>query len=255
MRTPALPTGARRNGLAVVAALTVAAVAIGVAAVSLSADSPDRSGDGGPAAASTSPSQPSDGSAVEEIDQGPSADPAAVTECAGDGFAEDPADVDVLYDVVQEAPDGAAPVLALRNADGELRLCDMTGPDAPAVLPLPQSDAATPVVELTPGDRVWNCDETELAGFRATTWLSTEPDVAEVAQRLVVDGTPGRWFSSTPVEGIAHLQVWLGPQVEDAEIHLEQRALHADGSPVDTTWAGTQRIAGCEGTDGEVQIG
>jgi hypothetical protein len=255
MRTPALPTGARRNALAVVAALTVAAVAIGVAAVSMSPASPDRSGDGDPAAASASPSQPSDGASALEVDHGPSADPAAVADCAGDGFADDPADVEVLYDVVQEAPDGPAPVLALRNTDGELRLCDMTGPDAPAVLPLPQSDAATPVVELTAGDRVWDCDETVLAGFRATTWLSTEPDVAEVAQRFVVDGTPGPWFSSTPVGGIAHVQVWLGLQVEDAEIHLEQRALHADGSPVETTWAGSQRIAGCHGTDGEVQIG
>jgi hypothetical protein len=255
MRTPALPTGARRNGLVVVAALAVAAVAVGVAAVSLTPDSPGRPGEGGQPATSTSPSRPSDGAAVLEIDHGPSADPSAVADCAGDGFAGDPEDVDVLYDVVQEAPDGAVPVLALRNTDGELRLCDMTGPDAPAVLPLPQSDAAMPVVELTTGDRVWDCDETLLAGFRATTWLSTEPDVAEVAQRFVVDGTPGPWFSSTPVGGMAHLQVWLDQQVEDAEIHLEQRALHADGSPVGTTWARTQRIAGCEGTDGEVQIG
>ena len=252
MRTPAFPAGARRNGLAVVAALAVAAVAVGVAAISFP---PDPSGDGGPAAAMTSGSEPSTGASVLQVDHGPADNPKAVADCAGGGFADDPADVEVLYDVVQEAPDGTTPVLALRNDAGELRLCDMTGPDAPAVLPLPQSDAATPVVELTSGDRVWDCDETVLAGFRATTWLSTEPAVAEVAQRFVVDGTPGPWFSSTPVGGVAHLQVWLGPQVEDARIHLEQRALQADGSPVGTTWAGSQRVAGCAGTDGEVQIG
>jgi hypothetical protein len=252
MRTPAFPAGARRNGLAVVAALTVAAVAVGVAAISFP---PDPSGDGGPAATTTSASEPSPDASVLEVDHGPGDDPDAVADCAGDGFADDPADVEVLYDVVQEAPDGTTPVLALRNAAGELRLCDMTGPDAPAVLPLPQSDAATPVVELTSGDRVWDCDETVLAGFRATTWLSTEPEVAEVAQRFVVDGTPGPWFSSTPVDGVGHLQVWLDRQAEGAVIHLEQRALHADGSQVDTGWAGTQRIAGCAGTDGEVQIG
>ena len=247
MRTSVFPAGARRHGLVLVAALAVAAVAVGAVVLSGSGDPTGPSATSGPAAAATS--------SERAIDHGPADDPDAVADCAGDGFADAVADVDVLYDVAQDAPDGTTPVLALRNAAGELRLCDMTGPDAPAVLPLPRSDAATPVVELTTGDRVWDCDETVLAGFRATTWLSTEPEVAEVAQRFVVDGTPGPWFSSTPVDGVGHLQVWLDRQAEGAVIHLEQRALHADGSQVDTSWAGTQRIAGCAGTDGEVQIG
>lgn len=251
MRTPDFPAGARRHGLAVVAALTVAAVAVGIAAISLPPSGDEQ--DGGPAATmSSSASEPNGDASVLEVDHGPS-DDAAVAECAA-GFA-DPADVEVAYDVVQSAPGGTTPVLLLRDADGELRLCDMTGPDAPASSPMPGSDAATPVVELTTGDRVWNCDGPVLAGFRATTWLSTEPDVAEVAQRFVVDGTPGPWFSTTPVDGVAHLQVWLGPQVEDAEIHLEQRALHSDSSPVETSWAGSQRIAGCTGDEDGAQIG
>ena len=249
MRTPVFPAGARRHGLVLVAALTVAAVAVGVVVLS---GSGDPSGQPGPSATSDPASSAT--SSERAIDHGPADDPDAVADCAG-ANADADADVEVLYDVVQDAPDGTTPVLALRNAAGELRLCDMTGPDAPAVLPLPRSDAATPVVELTTGDRVWDCDETMLAGFRATTWLSTEPEVAEVAQRFVVDGTPGPWFSSTPVDGLGHLQVWLDRQDEGAVIHLEQRALHADGSQVDANWVGTQRIAGCEGTDGEVQIG
>lgn len=253
MRTPDLPAGARRNGLAVIAALTVAALAVGVAAISLPPGSGQDDGDG-PAASMTSSSTPSGDASVLEIDHGPSDDEAAVADCAGSDFA-DAGDVEVVYDVVQEAPGGTTPVLVLRNADGDLRLCDMTGPDAPASLPLPQADTSEPVVELTNSDRIWNCDGTVLAGFRATTWLSTGPDVAEVAQRFVVDGTAGPWFSTTPVAGVAHLQVWLGPQNEDAEIHLEQRAATSDGTPVETRWDADQRVAGCTGTGGDVQIG
>ena len=46
------------------------------------------------------------------------------------------------------------------------------------------------------------------------------------------------------------------PQQADAVIHLKQRARQADGTPVDTAWgAGRQRIAGCTGDGGPVQIG
>jgi hypothetical protein len=251
-----LPAPAHRRGPTIVAALAVAAVAVGFAAVSFSDGSAP---DDGPAATMTSSSQPDGDGDVLELDHGPSDDQAAVAACAGDGFADDPADVEVLYDVLQESPDGTTPVLLLRNADRELRLCDMTGPDAPATLPLPQADHDEPVVELTNNDRVWSCDADVLTGFRATTWLSTAPEVAEVAQRFVVDGTPGPWFSSTPVDGVAHLQSWLRfdqvPQQADAVIHLEQRARQADGTAVDSGWAGRQRIAGCTGDGGEVQIG
>lgn len=253
MRTD-LPAPARRRGPAVVAALAVAAVAVGFASVSLPGD--ERAAN--PSAGSTA-----DDGDVLQLDRGPSDDEAAVAACAGDGFADDPAAVEVLYDVLQESPDGTTPVLLLRRTDTarrELRLCDMTGPDAPATLPLPQADHDEPVVELTTGDRVWTCDAEVLQGFRATTWLSTAPEVAEVAQRLVVDGRPGPWFSSTPVDGVAHLQAWLRfdqvPQQPDAVIRLEQRALAEDGTPVDTRWSGRQRIAGCTSdTGGEVQIG
>ena len=254
-----LPGPAHRRGPTVAAALAVAAVAVGFAAASFSHDRDPAAG----RAAGALAGSPAAGDDVIELDHGPSDDEDAVAACA-DGFADDPAAVEVLYDVLQESPDGATPVLLLRRTDTaerELRMCDMTGPDAPATLPLPQAGHGEPVVELTNGHRVWSCEAETLTGFRATTWLSTAPEVAEVAQRFVVDGTPGPWFSTTPVDGVAHLQAWLRfdqvPQRPDAVIHLEQRAaLDEAGTPVDTSWSGRQRIAGCT-TDGggEVQIG
>jgi hypothetical protein len=248
------PTGPRRTGVMTVAALTVAAVAVGVAAIS----SPG-SGDGDDAAVMTSTSQPSGepgDASVLRVDHGPSNDLDAVAACAGTGFAADLGDVEVVYDVVQDAPGSTTPVLFLRNADGDQRVCDMTEPDSPAAFPVPQADADDPVVELTTGDRIWDCDHGVLAGFQATTWLSVHAEVAEVAQRFVVDGTPGPWFTTSPVDGIAHLQVWLGPQVERSRITMEQRALDADGTLLaGPSWPASQRIAGCRASDGDVQIG
>ena len=79
MRTPDVSTPARRRGLVVVAALAVAAVAVGFASVSLPGDEP----------ASRPPAgAPADTGDVLHLDQGPSDDEAAVAACAGDGHEE-----------------------------------------------------------------------------------------------------------------------------------------------------------------------
>lgn len=253
-RPPDLPAQRRRSGAVIVAALTVAAVVVGVAAVMW----PGGSDGAGPTATPTSAGGSGSGdpdATVVLVDHGPTDDPGAVAACAGTGYADDPAEIEVLYDVEQDAPGTTTPVLLLRNAAGDLRLCDMTGPDSPATLPVPEASSDDPVVELTNTDEAWDCDGTVLTGFRTATWLSVDPAVASIAQRFVVGGTPGQWFSTAPVDGVAHLQTWLGPQVEGAEVVLEQRALDASGEPVGrTSWDGSRTIAGCEG-GGDVQIG
>lgn len=254
-RTPDLPAWSRRSGAVIVAAVAVAAVVVGMAAVLWPGGSDS---DPGPTATPTSSqgAGPGDaGTSVVVVDHGPTDDAGAVAACAGTGYADDPAGIEVLYDVVQDAPGTTTPVLLLRNADGDLRLCDMTGPDSPATLPLPKASPDDPVVPLTNTDEAWDCDGTVLAGFRTATWLSVDPSVAGVAQRFVVGDTPGPWFRTAAVDGIAHLQTWLGPQEEGAEVVLEQRALDAAGDPVTGAgWAGSRTIAGCE-TGGDVQIG
>ena len=86
----------------------------------------------------------------------------------------------------------------------------------------------------------------------------------ETRERLefldLTDELASRVEASGIRNGVAHLQSWLRldqvPQQADAVIHLEQRARQADGTPVDTAWgAGRQRIAGCTGDGGPVQIG
>jgi len=245
MRTPDMPAGGRRTGAVIVAALTVAAVVVGVAAISLPGSSPDRS-----------PQPASSDSAVSviDLDQGPGADPEAVASCAGPDFASDPETSEVLYDVVQLAAAGTSSVLVLRNPEGELRLCDMAGADAPAVLPLPEATEADPVAFLSNGTAAWDCDGMALGSYRSTTWLLVADGVERVEQRFVVDGAPEPWFSTQAVDGIAHLQTWLGPLPEGVRIAVEQRALDAAGEPVEQdTLPSRAPLPGC--TTGDVQIG
>lgn len=250
MRTPDLPAGGRRTSAVVVAALTVAAIVVGVAAVRLQGSSPVRSPAGSVSAASRPPAHAS----VIELDQGPGDDPAAVAACAGDDLAKDPSDVEVLYDMEQRSPEGTTAVLVLRGDDGDLRLCDLAGADAPGVLPLPTASPAEPVVFLSPGSGVWDCDGLVLSGYRSTTWLAVDPAVAEVEQRFVVDGSPGPWFRTVPADGIAHLQAWLGPQPEGVRIVVEHRVRDATGESVEqSALPARQELPGCTGSD--VQIG
>lgn len=250
MRTPDQPVGGRRKGAVIVAALTVAAVVVGVAAIRFPAD-PAPSPASSP---SVTESGDPDGSSID-LDQGPAADPAAVQACAGEGFADDPADVEVLYDMVQKSPQSTTPVLLLRNPDGDLRMCDLAGEGAPASVPLPSAGVTEPVAFLSNGSAAWDCDGQVLGSYRATTWLVVDEQVDLVQQRFVVDGSPGPWFSTRALGGYAHLQTWLGPQPEGVEIVAEHRVLDDAGDPVrQSTLPARQPLPGCADTGGDVQI-
>lgn len=245
MRTPEQPAGGRRGGIAIVAALSVAAVVVGIAAISVPR------GDEPGAAASNPPAETSD--SVIEVDQG-TADPKALAACLDESFAADPAEAEVLYGVGQLGQDGDTPALVVRNAAGEVRVCDAAEIGPPAVEPLPTVSEDEPLAFLTNGSATWDCDGDVLSGYQATTWLLVHDGVARVQQRFVVDGTAGPWFSAGVDGGIAHLPAWLGPQPDGVEIVAEQRALDADGAVVpQKVWPQRQSLVGCPrgATDGD----
>ncbi len=244
MRTPDVPASGRRGAVAV-AVVGVAAVVVGIAALTLPRDD---SSQPPPAAAPGG----SSGSTIE-VDLGP-ADPAALRGCAGEGFVADPAQAEVLYGVLQRGQDEDTSVLVVRNPAGDVRVCDAAETGSPAVEPLPTASADRPVVFLTNGGATWDCDGEALDGYRSATWLLVHDSVARVEQRFVVDGTPGPWFSTAATGGIAHLPSWLGPQPAGVAIVSEQRALDAEGVVVpQETWPSSERLVGCpEGaSDGE----
>jgi hypothetical protein len=192
---------------------------------------------------------------VLDIDAGELSDEEALTACSTTGFAGG-GDVTVLYAVRQRTEDGTAPVVLLRNAEGDLRLCDADGPDAPAQAPLLEASGQDPVAFLTNGRAAWDCSGTTVDGYTATLWLAVGPQVDRVQQRYVVRGDPGPWFSTTARDGYAHLQTWLaGPLDEGAAVAVQQRVLDATGAPVAQDALPTRRqpLAGCTG--GDAQIG
>ena len=249
MRTPDVPAGGRRASAAVVTALTVAAVVVGVAAVRLNGTPPATPTPSGP-----TPAQ-GDVSSVLRIDLGPGSDPLAVAEeCAPEDFAADLGEVEVLYDVVQRSPQGPWSVLVLRNGEGELLLCDLTGAEEPGVLPVPEPTPEEPVAFLTTGRAAWDCDGLVVERYLSTTWLVVHPSVAQVEERYVVDGVPGPWLATQPSAGFAHLQSWLGPQPEGVDVVVERRVLDASGDELpQSALPRRQALPGCTG--GDVQIG
>lgn len=247
MGSPNSSTSRRRVGAVAASVVAVAAVVTGAAALARDGSEPDASPRTSPPAAQEEPRV--------DLDLGPVAD-ADVTACLSGGFAPDAGSVDVLYGVQQRSADGSAPVLLLRNASGELRLCDVAGPDSPAQLPLPEATSDEPVAFLTNGRKAWSCDGATVDGYTSSTWLTVGPAVATVQERFWVDGVPGPWFSSEAQDGYAHLQTWLdGPLPQGTELGVQHRVLDADGEPVAQSAlpTGTQLLPGC--TDGDVQIG
>jgi len=190
------------------------------------------------------------------LDLGPVTDPAAVAACLVPDFATDPAHVTVVYGVRQRTRGGSSAVLVLRNEAGETRLCDMFGGDYPAQLPLPHATATKPVAYYSTGRRDWSCSESthRLTLFRISAWLSVSDAVDAVRLRFVADHKPGAWFTTSAVNGLAHLQAWLdGPLPRHARIVLQQQALDASGARIASVLPASQVLPGCEA--GSAQIG
>ncbi len=240
----------RRLGAIIGTVLAVAVVVAGASALTMADPEPAPSPDDTPATTSTA-----DDEQTLDLDLGRVTDPAALATCLADDFATDLGSVDVLYAVEQRSVDGSSPVLLLRNAGGELRMCDAAGPDRPAQLPLPEASDAEPVAFLTNGRMAWDCSDTTVASYTATTWLAVVPGVARVQQRFWVDGAPGPWFSTAASGGYAHLQTWLdGPLAEGVELEVEHRVLDHDGDPFAQSAlpSGRQPLTGCTGDDAQI---
>jgi hypothetical protein len=252
MATTGRSVAARRRVVVVVTALAVAALVVGLSVVRLLApDSAHRT-----PAAQLADGPTTGGAASIQLDVG-SPGSGAVADCLGRGFATDPADVTVLYGVQQRTVSGEVPVLVLRNAAGELRLCDGFGPDSPAQVPVPTATAQRPVAFLSNGRRDWDCapGSRDLRGFTITEWLSVAPQVDTVQLRFVVDGVAGPWFVTAAHDGVVHLTGWLhGPQPPSARVLVQHRILDAAGDPVaQRALPASQRLSGCAG--GSAQIG
>ena len=191
---------------------------------------------------------------VTELDLGPT-DADDLAACTTPDFTPEGTDPEVLYGVRQLRLGRTSAVLELRNAEGDVRLCDRIGTDAPAQAPLPTPTAAEPVAFLSNGHAAWTCDGTRLRRFEQSTWLVVSPDVATVRERFWVAGVPGPWFETRAHGGYAHLQTWLqGP--EPRSTYAQQfRVLDADGAAVPQTAlpTGRQPLPGCRG--GSVEIG
>lgn len=250
-RNDAAPVRARR-GQVVAVVLAVGALLLGIGAVKVLA--PGGAEDRPASAARLAGASPASGDTIG-LDLGPVTQ-ADVAACLAPGFAGDPAEVTVVYGVEQRTHDGSVPVMVLRNQAGQIRLCDQFGGDYPAEAP-PEATAAKAVAFLSSGRRDWNCEQRTrtLRRFTMTEWLSTSPEVDALRLRFVVDGVPGPWFTTRPVDGHAHLLGWLdGPLARGARLAVQQRVLDVHGSPVtQTTLPRSQRLPGCSG--GSVQIG
>jgi hypothetical protein len=241
------------------AVVAVVAVVLGFSVLRTLSDDRSAGDTGGDVAAAGATGSPvrQDVSDEVDLDQG-AVDPADVDACLVPDFASSAADVDVLYGQRQSTEGGVAPVLVLRNAAGDLRLCDAEGGDAPAEAPLPAPTPAEPVVFLSNGHSRWSCtDGKVLQGYRDTTWLAVAPEVATVQQRYWVDGVPGPWFTTSARDGYAHLQSWLtGPEPSGTRYAVEYRVRDADGGTVAQSAlpTGKDRLPGCSG-DGDAEIG
>lgn len=198
------------------------------------------------------------GAEALDLDMGSVTDPAAIEDCLLPGFAADADAVEVLYGVEQRTEEGSTPVLVLRNADGDVQLCDVAGPDQPSTLPLAEPTATEAAVFLANGRASWDCEGKKLHGYSSTTWLAVDASVDRVQQRFWVDGVPEPWFTTRAVDGFAHLQTWLsGPLTRSAEVEVEHRVLDATGELVSQTAlpTGKQPLETCTAGGGDAQIG
>ncbi len=234
--------------------ISLLVVALVVGAASLKALSGARNDAAQQAASASSSTAP----LVTKLDLGATTDE-DVTSCLTPDFASKADQVDVLYGVQQRQLGGRSPALILRNADGDLRLCDHFGADSPSVAPVPTPSDEDPVEFLNNGRSAWTCAETTnvLDRFERSLWLVVAPDVASVRQRYVVDGVPGPWFESETQDGYIHLQSWLdGPQPATTKYAEQFRVLSSSGEEVPQAVLPTDEdeLLGCT-DEGSAQIG
>jgi hypothetical protein len=191
---------------------------------------------------------------VTELDLGPT-DADDLAACTTPDFTPEGTDPEVLYGVRQLRLGGTSAVLMLRNARGEVRLCDRFGTDAPSQAPLPSPTAEEPVAFLSNGRAAWTCDGTRLRRFEQSTWLVVSPAVATVRERFWVAGVPGPWFETRAHGGYAHLQTWLQGPEPRSRYAQQFQVLDADGTAVPQTALPTEKrpLTGCQG--GSVEIG
>lgn len=248
MGSPASTPSRRRTGTVIATAVAVALVVAGVAAATLTGGAePTEPASGPVGTVATDPLLDLDGATVTED--------AARAFCLPGDFTGDPASVDVLYAVQQRSQQGEEPVVLLRRPDGELRLCDAAGPDAPAQAPVPAATTSDPVAFLTNGRMAWDCSGRTIDGYTATAWLAVAPTVDRVQQRYWVDGVARPWFSARARDGYVHLQTWLaGPFADGTALAVQHRVLDADGAAVAQSALPTRRVAlsGCHGGDAEI---
>ena len=146
----------------------------------------------------------------------------------------------------------------LRNAGGDIRLCDQFGGDGPSRRRSPPRPPRRPVAFLSNGRSSWTCAGTTqvLQKFEQSTWLVVGPEVATVQQRY--GRRRRRPLVREPAQGgYAHLQTWLeGPEPAATTYAQQFRVLDADGNEIaqDTLPNAPPRLPGCpEG--GSAQIG
>ncbi len=174
-----------------------------------------------------------------------------MTACLTPGFATDVDSVDVLYGVRQQRLGGSSSVLVLRNADGDVRLCDQFGGDAPSQAPQPTATSSRPVAFLSTGRSSLDLrrHHAGAAEVRAVHLARRRPpSVATVQQRYCVGGVAGPWFETAAAGGYAHLQTWLeGPEPAGTTYAQEFRVLDADGNEVaqDALPTDPAELAGC----------
>lgn len=232
----------------------MAAVALGVAVAVVGVSALRDSGVSGATTALPTADPTVLGEDLLVLDRGGVSDVDAVRSCATKEFAG-PRPVEVLYGVRQLAADSEGPVVVLRNAAGELRLCDADGPDSPSQAPVPSAGDAEPVVFLKAG-AAWDCTRARLDRYTAATWLAVDDQVATVRQRLWVDGEPGPWFTTEAVNGFAHVAAWEdGPLPEGTDLAAQYEVLDAQGGAIaqDALPVDPSPVGWCE--DGDVQIG
>jgi hypothetical protein len=232
----------------------VAAAALGVAVAVVGVSSLRDAGDAGTAAAGPAAVPTVLGEDLLVLDRGAVDDVEAVRSCATRSFAG-PRPVEVLYGVRQLDAESEGPVVVLRNAAGELRLCDAAGPDSPSQAPGPSATDAEPVAFLN-ARAGWDCTDARLDRYSSATWLAVDDQVATVRQRLWVDGEPGPWFTTEAANGFVHVTSWEdGPLPEGTDLAAQYEVLDADGGAVaqDALPVDPEPVGWCE--DGDVQIG